>query len=300
MTQLHTTQRAEPPQVQNESYWSLRALPPFPAVATRLLSLLNEDSFDMEKLVELIRADPMFAAELLHTVNSAKYGRIQEVGSIRHAVTMLGRDILKSFAVAVSLRMYLGQVLRQEDLARVWRHSLATAVIGEILANAPDAPCALKSSPGDDSAYVAGLLHNVGCLGLMVAHPKEYTATLAAAGRDRRELREVETGNFGIDHCQAGHWIASAWKFSSAIGDVAAAHHEPLTGDEATLLELVKSALWIADRLGYQVLAGSDPAPIGQVYENLPGVERWGKLPSAEELQAAVDLRIRGFLGARQ
>jgi HD-like signal output (HDOD) protein len=123
----------------HESYWALKGLPPFPAVAVRLMNLLATDDYEMHQLVELIRADPMFASELLLATNSAKYGLGKEVTSLRHAAALLGREALRSFAVAVSLRMYIGRVARQDLLTKIWRHSLATAVICDVLAESSPA-----------------------------------------------------------------------------------------------------------------------------------------------------------------
>jgi HD-like signal output (HDOD) protein len=105
-----------------DSYGALKGLPPFPAVVTRLLGLLASDDYEIKQLVDLAASDPMFASELLLAANSAKYGLGKEVTSLRHAAALLGRETLRSFAVAVSMRMYIGRVAKQEQLAKVWRH----------------------------------------------------------------------------------------------------------------------------------------------------------------------------------
>src|SRR5579872_4485330 len=165
----------------------------------------------------------MFASELLHATNSAKYALSKEVTSIRHAAAILGRETLRSFAVAVSLRMYMGKVGRHDLLAKIWRHSLATAVICDLLA---ECHREVRKDSRDDTPYVAGLLHDIGCLGLIVTHAKEYAEILTAPCKDGLELCEKERALFQIDHCSAGQWIAHSWKFPRAIGEVALLHHQ--------------------------------------------------------------------------
>src|ERR1700678_1432474 len=115
-----------------DTYGALKGLPPFPAVVSRLLGLLASEDYEIKQLVDLAPADPMFASELLLAANSAKYGLGKEVTSLRHAAALLGRETLRSFAVAVSLRLYIGPRAQQALLAKVWRHSLATAVICDL------------------------------------------------------------------------------------------------------------------------------------------------------------------------
>ncbi len=276
----------------HESYWALKGLPPFPAVVTRLMNLLATDDYEMHQLVDLIRGDPMFASELLLAANSAKYGLGKEVTSLRHAAALLGRETLRSFAVAVSLRMYIGRVARQDLLAKIWRHSLATAVICDVLAEcSPET----RRNGRDETPYVAGLLHDIGCLGLMVIHPKEYATALASAIQDSADLREVEQVRFGIDHCMAGQRIAFAWKFSPSIGEVALRHHQAPVAGEFTLLELVKIAVLMADALSYEVVAPLQPVSLSEAAALLPAPARIRFAKHVDLLPERIASRIQSF-----
>jgi HD-like signal output (HDOD) protein len=275
-----------------ESYGALKGLPPFPAVVSRLLGLLATEDYEIKQLVDLAAADPMFASELLMTANSAKYGLGKEVTSLRHAAALLGRETLRSFAVAVSMRMYIGRVAHQELLAKVWRHSLATAVICDLLAECnPE----IKKFWRDDAPYVAGLLHDIGSLGLMVAHPKEYAEVLGNAILNSQDLRTVEQSAFHLDHCAAGHRIASLWKFSPAIAEVALRHHEAPSGGEFNLVELVKVGVLMADALGYEVVPLQQPTTIVEVAAFLPASGRVRFTKHVEGLPERVATRIGSF-----
>lgn len=283
---------ADRPLKDQESYWVLKALPPFPAVATRLFNLLATDDYEIHELVDLIRADPMFASELLLATNSAKYGLPREVTSIRQTAVLLGRETLRSFAVAVSLRMYVGRFARQDALTKVWRHSLATAVICETLAECN--PQARKNSR-DDTPYVAGLLHDIGCLGLMGTYQDRYSDALTRAAIHSKDLREAERELFKIDHCGAGHWIARAWKFSSQMGEVALRHHEAPTGGEFTLLELVKVAVLMADALSYDVVPPPQPVSMEEAAALLPPGARVLFEKRREKLPERIAERVESF-----
>ncbi|MEP7353120.1 MAG: HDOD domain-containing protein [Acidobacteriota bacterium] len=279
-------------QDEREQGWALRDLPPFPVVATQLLKALADDNVNTLLLVNLIRRDAMFTSELLRAVNSARYAISQPISSIQHAVTILGRDTLRSFAVAVSLRMYLGRTIQHEELARVWRHSLATATICDLLCEA-----GWQASPSKygDIAYVAGLLHDVGCLGLMTLHPKGYAVAVDRAGREDRDLREIEREIFGMDHCRAGQLISRSWRFSPDIEEVSFGHHEPSRPQDKSLGQLVKVAVLLTDALGWSVAPSTKITPLEEVFEMIPTEVR-NRLHSAPDEFRAIALDRAGML----
>lgn len=66
-------------------FWALRELPPFPAIATKLLRLFASEDAEVRQVVSLIRADPAFSSELLRVANSPIYGLRSQVSSLHHA-----------------------------------------------------------------------------------------------------------------------------------------------------------------------------------------------------------------------
>jgi len=264
----------------------LQSLPPFPAAATRLLQLLSKEDFEQAELVDVVKVDPMFAAELLRTVNSARFYRMQPISGIQHAAAILGRETLKSFATAISMRLYLGKVLRQEPLARVWQHSLATAACCEVLAQAAGK---LKDRP-----YVAGLLHDVGSLGMMVLHPKEYADVLAQTSEGSIDQRALEVEKFGFDHCVAGEWIARNWKLGSEIEETALRHHDPPLGRLFSTLEIVKAGVLLVDAMGWSAVPTISLTPAGAV-AMLPTHFREVIKMDPDEIYASIAARIDMF-----
>ncbi len=274
-------------------YWALRTLPPFPPIAVRLLQLLSTDKFHIQQLVDLIKSDPAFTAELLRIANSSSAAFRGNVSGIRHAIAILGNQALKSLAVSLSVRIYLSNTVQDPALARVWRRSLATAALSDLLAEAsPDFP------PGawDETPYVMGLLHQLGALGLMAANPVNYAAAIGIATRQNSDLRELEKDFFDIDHCQAGRWIALKWRFSPALADLAGNYDEPPSQVEFKLPDLVKIAGLLADSLGYEVIP-RNPAPTSsEALALLPAAVRTRFVFTDQQLRAMVDQRIGALL----
>ncbi len=231
-------------------FWALRELPPFPAIATKLLRLFASDDVEIRDVVNLIRADTAFSSELLRVANSPIYGLRSQVSSVQHAVVILGFDRMRSFAMTISMKNFLRTAMRIDVLRRVWRHSLACALVAEELA-----PLFWRN--GDrtsrDRAYTAGLLHNLGRLALLVKYPQEYANLLAVVSENPYDVLETERQLFDIDHCEAGGWLAKAWAFPPEIAEVATGHHEPPVKGETDIVNLVRAAALLTDWLGFDV-----------------------------------------------
>ncbi len=96
-----------------------------------------------------------------------------------------------------------GQVVGNPLIRNLWRHNLACAAIAEQLATA--------GFMDKDTAYTAGVLHDIGRLALAVIRPAEYAALLRRHKGSGASILKEEAELFGTDHCQAGrHWLVSA------------------------------------------------------------------------------------------
>src|SRR6266536_3618935 len=197
--------------------WALRLLPPFPAIAHRILALASQENTNAPEVGGLIKLDPSFSAEILRFANSALFGVRREVISLTQAVTLLGMDRVKSMATFVALNNMVRSSVRALALRKVWVHSVVTALIA--------AEAARISRLDADSAYTTGLLHNLGALGLMSAYPDEYSRMLEVSDDFGFDILATERDLFEIDHCQAGAHLAKDWHFPEELQTAIATHH---------------------------------------------------------------------------
>src|SRR5208283_5614552 len=223
--------------------WALRLVPPFPAVAQRVLKLVSHEDAGPHEVGELVKMDPSFSAELLRLANSALFGARREVKSLTHAIMMVGTDRVKTMATLVVVNRMVRTSVRLEALRKVWIHSLVTALIAEQAARVARFPC--------DTAYTAGLLHNLGTLGLMSAYPDEYSRMLEVNNDFGFDLLRTERDLFEIDHCAAGAYLAQDWDFPDELAAVIATHHEEPVPQDVSLDNLIKVSWRLADVLGY-------------------------------------------------
>src|ERR1022692_1935928 len=155
-----------------------------PAIVLRLLDLLARDDVEIRELVALISSDPAFSAQILRVANSPLFGFRSRIDSLQSALVVLGLRRVRSLSMTVATANHMKAALRIEELSRCWRHMLACALLTDELARCCRA--------FEDRAYTAGLLHDVGRLGLLMAYPIEYAGLLRNAGRNVLELLDCE------------------------------------------------------------------------------------------------------------
>jgi putative nucleotidyltransferase with HDIG domain len=264
--------------------WALRLIPPFPAVAQRILALVNDPDLNVNELSELVRMDPSFAAELLRFANSALFGTRRKVTSLQLAIAMVGLDRVKTLATMVSLNQMVRHSVRKEGLRKVWVHSLVTALIAEEISRV--------SGVGRESAYTAGLLHNLGTLGLMSAYPDEYSRMLEVSNDFGFDLLGTEQDLFEIDHCLAGAYLAQDWDFPDELAAAIAVHHDEPDSRISCLDSLVQVSWRLADTLGYAAFSPKREWTWEELMAFVPHSASTWLGGSPEAAQAEIDERL--------
>jgi len=227
--------------------WALRPVPPFPAVAQRVLMLVGQENVHIQQIGDVIKTDPSFSAELLRFANSALFGVRREVKSVPQAIMLVGTNQLKTMATMVALNRMIKSSVRLAVLRKVWQHSLVTAIIAEEAARLWRLP--------RDAAYTYGLLHNLGALGLMSAFPAEYLRMLEVSNENGYDLLKTERDLFEIDHCAAGAYMAQDWDFPDELAAAIATHHDDPVPGESSLDNVLKVSWRLADAYGYSAFA---------------------------------------------
>lgn len=264
---------------------ALSKIPAFPPIVLRVFDLLATDNVEVRKLVELITAEPAFSAQILRLANSPLFGFHSRIDSLQHALVILGLRRIRSLAMTVATANYMQAALKVRELHRCWQHTLACALLTEELARA----CA----QAEDIAYTAGLLHDIGRLGLLVAHPAEYAQLLHQAGQNSLEILDLERKLFGVDHCEAGRYLCEQWNLPEDVRIVAGRHHDPPGGPVEDLNGLVYLGCQLADALGFWVAPPLRPMSLEQIREALPEQARSRFTADAEQLTRSVERRIR-------
>lgn len=217
-------------------------LPLFNRSALKLLTIASDDDNAVASFEAVFRSDPGLAAEVLIVANSAEFGYWGRISSIEEALLVLGLDRARSLASRIAMSFYLRASSRKEVQA-VWSHSVATAALAEHVASAGARPA--------PSAFTAGLLHDVGNLGLLLTSQRACPELIALKFVDAPEAAAFETTLWGIGHTEAGAFLADTWGFPESLRRCIADHHGEVGASDDPLLHVVQLACGLATSLGY-------------------------------------------------
>lgn len=226
----------------------IKELPPLPMVVTQLVTLMQDTECSGEEINRVLSSDQALASKILRLVNSSFYGLPGRVSTIPRAVVILGHAAVRNLATGLAVADSVGRRLPPRQRQLFWRHALATAAGAEVVARRAELP-------DPEEAFIAGLLHDIGHLILMLALPDGHAA-VAADGR----LGDVEFERqaIGLDHCRAGRQLLQHWKLPAPLLECVRLHHAPdaCLGGATPLL----TAVALADRLA-RVLGAPGEGP---------------------------------------
>lgn len=216
---------------------SAHVLPTLPQVVSHILETLNDDSAGADELVQELNTDPAIVGRLLAAANSSAFGLASKVASTRQAILVLGLGTVRTITLATALMDRLGAIGGRD----LWRHSLGVATCARTIAEC------VGSNP--ESAYSAGLLHDIGQL-LMLAVAPEAAAQAMARTREHGETIAVaEQAVFGYDHATVGAELAKLWRLPGGIVGGIRGHHHPDSGEEGEMGDLIHIAEVLAHAL---------------------------------------------------
>lgn len=246
----------------------LRRLPSLPTVSARLLGMMGRSDVNLKEISSLIVSDAPLTGEILRMSNSAMFGARSEVRSILQALGVLGIEKVKGLACTVALRSYLGNALQIPALKRCWRHNLATAVVSSEIAE--------WAHQDSGEAYTAGILHDIGRLGLIALDPAKYLQILDKIANHGGSLCTEERALYRLDHTVAGEWLANSWGLPPAICRTIRTHHDPLTAPYDDINGLIHYGCRITDVLGFSAIETTDnpDKPVQAFLDCLPPSQR--------------------------
>lgn len=265
----------------------LKKVPPFPPIAARLLALMAKPSVEIPEVAELIRSDATFTARVLQHANSAAFSFPSPIGSVDHAIALMGIERTRELVVLFGAGAYTTGALRTAEMRSCWQHSIATAVIAEQIAIS----CGMFTG----TAFTAGIMHDVGRLGLLAAYPKQYEQLVRESSEQCIDILEFEREKFGVHHAEAGLLLAQRWGLPPEYHIIAGRHHDRCEGSEVDLLRIVHVACRMAQVLGYDLTRPLLPVQMDEILSELPPSARKRFETSAAQLSVQIERRILEF-----
>ena len=234
--------------VEDPNLGKLARLHPFSPVAISLIQRFDQENFAVQEIATLIESDPALAAETLAYVNSPLFARGDNITELLPAIVILGAETTRSLTAALAMRSMLKSAPKPAVTRRLWRHSFATAVIASELAP--------LYGVSVDLASAAGILHDVGRIGLLARDGEPYVQVILRRYETVEDILAVEHEVCGMDHCEAGAYLGRAWALPEVFQEVAASHHRAKA--HAGVAGLIHLACSMADDMTFSSISHRD------------------------------------------
>jgi len=224
----------------------IRNLPSLPDLYLRVVQELQSPSPSIDRVGDIIRRDIAMSAKILQLVNSAFFGLRQHVADPTQAAALLGVETLKSLVLVVHIFTQPAQVaIAGFSYKRLWDHSLTVGIYSQEIALLEGID---KKSA--ETAFIAGLFHDLGKLVMVANMPDAYAQVLAAVREKRIALIDAEKDMLGATHAEVGAYLLGLWGFADAVVEACAYHHHPSQGRQHSFGPL--TTVHVANVLEYE------------------------------------------------
>jgi len=228
--------------------------PMLPTVALKVMELSRKPDVDFDSVLSVLETDAMLAGRVLAISQSALYSSRSPVTSLRQGLVRLGIKTLRNVVLEAALNMRIFRVPGFEPLTERLRvHASSTAHLASLVAK----HCKLDP----DTAFICGLLHDVG-----------MAAALVAIGEDLKgRPMPVEDLTLILDsvHAQASGLLADVWKLVPEVKQAVSRHHQLRSGGQ---VDRMVAVIMVAEQLAYENDGGMVPVrwPEEDASEPLP------------------------------
>jgi len=199
-------------------------LPAMPEVAKKLVTMKTSNKFELVELVQLIESDPVISAKIVAYSTSPFFAYQGKLETVQEAIYhVLGVELTLNIALAIALgQQFKGPMKGPVGAMSVWRHAVYSAVLAQSIATKlPNTD--LK--PG--TAYLYGLIHNIGFLALGHVFPKKFsTFNKSILLKQELPLETLEKHVLGVSHTSVGALLIDEWGLPDEFKRVIGNHHD--------------------------------------------------------------------------
>lgn len=201
-------------------------VPPLPQLVVKLASFLGMKSEDipLDDLVSSVSLDPKATAILLKLINSSAMGLSRKTASVFDAVNLLGAKR------SIGLIFASGVVETQTGLLDFWTPDLRQwyGQRSALIASYASAFAERMEDASPDSAFLLGLLQEIGILAIAYDKRERYLQTAVQRSRENVQTRldHTERHDYQVTHAQVSAALVKKWELPDSLIGPILHHHE--------------------------------------------------------------------------
>ena len=206
-------------------------LPVFHPVALKLMNILAKEDYSITQVAQMIIEDQALSSHVLRMANSAFFGGLSKVTTIRDAIVRLGaRQVTNVVTVVTQSQQY-----RTKDrtmavyMQTLWKHALGCALGTKWFAEKTGYK---ELAP---EGLLAGLLHDIGQLFLL-----QVLEDVQASEPELALSKPVIVEVLQHMHVEQGTMLMQHWNIPELYGEIVRQHHAETYDTHNTLLLMVR------------------------------------------------------------
>jgi putative nucleotidyltransferase with HDIG domain len=203
----------------------LGQIPTMPTIAAKVMQIVNDPHSNAEDVAKFISRDVALTSKVLRLANSAFYGIPRTISSVNSAIVILGFNTIRSLVLSATvLKMFPAKSgAAVFDRKAFWKHSFMVGIASRMVAQI----YRKKKLVDMETAFSAGLLHDIGKIVLDQFSNEEYVPVLKAA-KDRGEpLFMAEKAMIGMSHADVSGMLVDKWQMPNELKGPIVNHHSP-------------------------------------------------------------------------
>lgn len=219
-----------------------------PSIYFKVEEALADPKTSNKLLADIISEDTSLTGRILRLANSAFFNFPGKVDSLTQAIIVVGTHQLRDVVLASSVVSAFKDI--PEDVVSMdsfWRHSVACGVVCRILAT-------LRRDPNIETAFVSGLLHDIGRLVLYKSASGEMAQLIGKCRASSTLLYQAENELLGFDHAVLGGMLLQEWRLPRRHADTTCYHHAP---HKAREFAAEAAMVHVADIIANTMIEGS-------------------------------------------
>jgi putative nucleotidyltransferase with HDIG domain len=204
----------------------LGQIPTMPTIAAKVMQIVNDPHSSAEDVAKFISRDVALTSKVLRLANSAFYGIPRTISSVNSAIVILGFNTIRSLVLSASVLKVFPQKpgIAAFDRKAFWKHSFMVGIASRMVAQI----YRKKKMVDMETAFSAGLLHDIGKIILEQFSHEDYLPVLKAAKEKGLPLVMVERSLLGMSHADVSGMLVDKWQMPNELKGPIVFHHSPL------------------------------------------------------------------------
>ncbi len=221
---------------------AIDTIPTLSVVVNRVMEITANPDSSTQELMEAISVDPVLTAKVLKIANSAFYSRAGQIATLKQALVTIGFKEVRNLVLSSSVFNNFSRISRVPgfDARLFWRHSFVTGLACRMIAR--------DMGLAGGEMFVAGLIHDIGKLVIVMALPAEFIKMMKMTGNFGQEHIVAEKHLLGLTHEEVGLRLLKRWSFPQPLQYAVGFHHHPAS---AAIQPAQALAVHLADLLAH-------------------------------------------------